>query len=100
MEKIFKHENDFEKILFPFLKEKNHDSSRGEGSKRGYGKKIFKGKDEIGIIKVKDIIFIVCCDKSGNEAKTCRIPWEKIKVKQEQKEYKGKFLFDCSFCFC
>jgi hypothetical protein len=23
----------------------------------------------------------VCCGKNGNEAKTCRIPWQKIKDK-------------------
>jgi hypothetical protein len=32
----------------------------------------------------------VCCGKNGHEAKTCRIPWEKIKDKHEQNEDKGK----------
>jgi len=32
----------------------------------------------------------VCCGKNGHEAKTCRIPWEKIKDKQKQMEGRGK----------
>jgi hypothetical protein len=32
----------------------------------------------------------VCCSKNGHEEKTCRIPWEKIKEKQDKKEDKNK----------
>jgi hypothetical protein len=40
------------------VKNQSHDSSRGEGSKRGRGKNNFKDKG-VGIIKVRDMIFIV-----------------------------------------
>jgi hypothetical protein len=68
VEKFAKHEKDFGKktthptgkTIFLAQKGKNqsHDSSRGEGSKRGCGRKNFIG-NVVVTIKVRDMIFIV-----------------------------------------
>jgi hypothetical protein len=68
VEKIVEHEKDFRKktvhptgetmCLAQKGKNQSHDSSRGEGSKRGHGKKYFRGRG-VGIIKVRDLIFTV-----------------------------------------
>jgi hypothetical protein len=90
VEKIAECEKDFEKkTIYPtgeiacFAqkgKNQSHDSYRGEGSK-----------------SERSDLHCVHCGKNGHEAKTCRIPWEKIKEKQEQKEEKGKALESAHF---
>jgi hypothetical protein len=75
-------------------KNQSHDSSRGEGSKRGREKKNFRGggggsRHNQG---ERSDLHYIRCGKNGYEAKTCRIPWEKIEEKQKQKEEKGKAL--------
>ena len=52
----------------------------------------FQSAPSFGLHKVKHNHGLHCiqCGKNGHEAKTCRIPWEKIKDKQEQKEGNNK----------
>ena len=75
----------------PAQKEKNqsHDSSRGEGIRRGSGKNNFRGLGRCNQGEGLDIHYVYC-GKNGHEENTCRIPWEKIKYKQDIKEDKGK----------
>jgi hypothetical protein len=73
-------------------KNQSNDSSRGEGSKRGCGRKNFRGKG-VGIIKVRDLIFTVSiaarmdlrqkhAESLGRRSKTSKIR-KKTKIKYQ-----------------
>jgi hypothetical protein len=74
-------------------KNQSHDSSRGEGSKRGCGRNNFRGRG-VGTIKVRDLIFIVSivermghmkqrhAKSHGRRSKTSKIR-KKTKVKHQ-----------------
>jgi hypothetical protein len=60
-------------------------------------KEVFQ-RQGVGIIKVRDqYLHRVLCGKIEHDANTCRIPREKIKQNQEQKEEKGKALESTHF---
>lgn len=62
-------------------KNQYHDSYRGEGSKRGHGRNNLKGRGDRNNHGESSHLHYVCCGEDGHDAKTCWVPWEKIKEK-------------------
>ena len=64
----------------------SHDSSMGEGTKEDAEINTFKGNGSIYYHKKRLDLNCVHCSRDGHETKTCKIPWEKVKEKHDQKK--------------
>ena len=69
-------------------KNQTQDSSRGRGDRRGHGNKNNRGKVDKHYQGGRLDLHSVHCNRSGHDASTCKIFWDRII--QEINEEKGK----------
>ena len=95
MEKIAEREKAFGKktiqptretmFLSPKGKDQSHDSSVGDGNKRGHGRNKFRGRG-VDITMVRDMTFTMPVVPRMDMRQIYRISWEKITEEEKNKE--------------